>query len=346
MTATTDRRNNSVLHSIISRYIETAEPVGSKLISELLSQKEGLNASPATIRNTMAELEAEGFIEKPHCSAGRVPTVKAFRRYIDAVLTINEPFNNTNNSLLNNFADIKTGSSDIMYNAAHLLSDITHCTGIVITESKEFIIKHIRLYQVDSEQIMLVALSTDDETFSKVTQVGKTKSKLNFETMTNYLNMLGAGLTLQGLKIKILKEIKEDKAKYDNLVSKTWELGSLALAGIESLFARELLLDATSNIFDQPEYRADIDKMRMLHKTFEEKNMILKLLDKKILKNETTVLMGSESNIEELKGLSFITTPYHKDGVSAGTLGVVGPMRMNYLSIIPLVRQTARLIEQ
>lgn len=342
----TDKRNSSVLHSIISRYIETAEPVGSKLISELLSQKEGLSTSPATIRNTMAELEAEGFIEKPHCSAGRVPTVKAFRKYVDEILTSSDTLSSSKSQLLGSLPKLETGSTDIMHNAVHLLSDLTHCTGIVITESKEFIIKHIRLFQVDSEQVMLVALSTDDETFSKVTRIKKSNSKLNFETMTNYLNMLGAGLTLQGLKIKILNEIKEDKTKYDRLVAKTLELSSLALAGVDNLFVRELLLDGTANIFDQPEYRADIDKMRMLHKTFEEKNMILRLLNKNILKDKTTVLMGSESNIEELKGLSFITTPYHKDGIPAGTLGVVGPMRMNYISIIPLVRQTARLIEQ
>lgn len=346
----TEQRNNSVLHSIIGSYIKTAEPVGSKLISELLSTDVTLKVSPATIRNTMAELEAEGLIEKTHSSSGRVPTEKGFRLYIDAILNSNSSLNSKDYQL-QNFAEITntTDANSLMHSAAHILSDLTHCTGIAVTQSEEFIIKDIRLFSVDREQVMLLALSTNGETFSKVTHLKKLSNnknlkKLNFEAMTNYLNILGAGLTLQGLKIKILKELTEDKIKYDELLSKALELSSSALIGVENVFTSELLLDGTTNIFDQPEFSADIEKMKKLYKTFEEKNMILTLLDKEIIHNKTSVLMGTESNIEELKDLSFITTPYTKDGRTIGTLGVVGPVRMNYLSIIPLVRFTAGLI--
>ena len=347
----TEQRNNSVLHSIIGSYIKTAEPVGSKLISELLSTDRALKVSPATIRNTMAELEAEGLIEKTHSSSGRVPTEKGFRLYIDAILKTGSSVN-SKDFQLENFIKITTSgdANSLMHSAAHILSDLTHCTGIALTQSKEFIIKNIRLFSVDREQVMLLAVSTDDEIFSKVTRLnkrGKNSLKLNFEAMTNYLNMIGAGLTLQELRGKILKELTEDKIKYDELLSKALELSSSALIGVENVFTSELLIDGTTNIFDQPEFSADIEKMKKLYKTFEEKNIILKLLDQKIVHNSTSVLLGSESNIEELKDLSFITTPYSKDGQtdgSHGVLGVVGPVRMNYLSIIPLVRFTAGLI--
>ena len=336
MNATHDR-SKKILNAIVQDYIQTAEPVSSKAIAV----KYPMGLSPATIRNTMAELEEQGYLVQPHTSAGRVPTDKGFRLYIDGLGALDEP-RNDQKELIRKSYETPANMESALMDTARALSILTNCAGLMFIPKREsFVIKRISMLPVDRTSIMAVFVSTRGLVQTRTVRLDAGASKLDLESIANYLNSIAGGLTMLELRAKIVEEMRNDKNLYDELLAGALRLGAMAAGGAAD---DGLYVEGKANIFDQPEFRADFERMKRLFATFEEKNLFLKILDKSVEESGIHIYLGSESLISEFEGLSFVTALYARDGVTIGALGVVGPVRMNYARIIPLVDYTAGLL--
>lgn len=326
--------------AIVEDYIRTAEPVSSKAIAT----KYSLGVSPATIRNIMVELESEGFLMQPHTSAGRVPTDKSFRFYLDSLRRLEE-LPEGDKALLKKSCESPSAVEDMLTETARALSTLSNCAGLMFIPRKDsFIIKHINILPMDKTSLMVVIVSTLGMVQTRLIRFGEDVGKLNVERVSNYLNSIGAGLTVRELRTRVVEEMNNVRNLYDELLTNALKLGAMALdadAGKDGLY-----VEGRANMFDQPEFRDDFERMKKLFSAFEEKSLLVKILDKSMEENGIHIYLGSESPVKEFEGLSFVIAPYASNGEILGTLGVIGPVRMNYSKIIPLVDYTAGLLSK
>ncbi len=333
-------RTRKILKALVQDYIRTAEPVSSKALATSYS----LGVSPATIRSVMAELESLGYLVQPHTSAGRVPTEKSFRFYVDSLLDLEEPGQDAKD-LLGRICERTSAIDDVLSNTAKVLSAMTNCAGVLFIPRKEsFTIKHISLFPIDATGVMVLLVSDCGMVHSRVVPVTGIE-KLELEKVTNYLNSLGAGLTIGELRSRIVEEMTRDKNLYDELMARALRLGAAALedsGGGE----KDVLVEGKVKVLEQPEFRDDFERMKTLFSAFEEKSLLVKILDRSLDGGGPRIYLGSENDIKEFTGLSFVTAPYGRNGEVLGTLGVVGPVRMDYSRIIPLVDYTSGLLSR
>lgn len=341
MTIASDRARK-ILSAIIQDYIRTAEPVGSKAIAT----KYSMGLSPATIRNIMAELEDQGYLVQPHTSAGRVPTEKGFRLYVDGLLSLEEPGQGDKDIIKKSFND-PVSVEMILTDTAKALSAITGCAGLMFVPSKEsFTIKHINLLPMDRASVMVLFISSLGLVRTKLIRMDEELKSLDIERISNYLNSIAGGLTIRELKARIIREMQVEKNLYDELLAKALSLGAKVLQQEGGAEECEVFVEGKVNIIDQPEFRDDFERMRNLFAAFEEKSLLVKILDKSIEDGGVHIYLGSEFMVKDFEGLSFVTAPYSREGELLGTLGVIGPVRMNYSRIIPLVDYTAALFSK
>lgn len=333
-------RTRKILKALVQDYIRTAEPVSSKALATSYS----LGVSPATIRSVMAELESLGYLVQPHTSAGRVPTEKSFRFYVDSLLDLEEPGQDAKD-LLGRICERTSAIDDVLSNTAKVLSAMTNCAGVLFIPRKEsFTIKHISLFPIDATGVMVLLVSDCGMVHSRVVPVTGIE-KLELEKVTNYLNSLGAGLTIGELRSRIVEEMTRDKNLYNELMARALRLGAAALedsGGGE----KDVLVEGKVKVLEQPEFRDDFERMKTLFSAFEEKSLLVKILDRSLDGGGPRIYLGSENDIKEFTGLSFVTAPYGRNGEVLGTLGVVGPVRMDYSRIIPLVDYTSGLLSR
>ena len=339
----TSERYRKILRAIMKEYIRTAVPVSSKAISARYS----LGLSPATIRSIMADLEGDGFLVKRHASAGRAPTQKCFRLYVDSLLETEDPVD-AEKDLIKRCLDRVRDTDNVFTETTRALSTLTRCAGLALVPGIEsFVIKHIRLLPMGSARLMLLVVSSLGHVRTRVVNVGAVKEALDLDEISNYLNSIGEGLTLKSLKSRILKDMKGEKRLYGELLAKAFNLSSMSLDNTADAPAEDVFyLEGQVNIFDQPEFRDDFERMRRLFAAFEQKSLLVKILDGSMGTDGIRICMGSESSIDEFDGLSFVTAPYSRCGEIIGTLGVIGPVRMDYSKIVPLVSYTAALLSK
>lgn len=333
-------RTRKILKALVQDYIRTAEPVSSKALATSYS----LGVSPATIRNVMAELESLGYLVQPHTSAGRVPTEKSFRFYVDSLLELEEPGQEAKD-ILNRICERSAAIDEVLSNTAKVLSAITNCAGVLFIPRKEsFTIKHINLFPIDAAGLMVLLVSDCGMVHSRLVRFAGIE-RLEIERITNYLNSIGAGLTMGELRARILDEMKRDKNLYDELLAKALRLGAEALEDSHT-GQNDVVVEGKVKVLEQPEFRDDFERMKTLFSAFEEKSLLVKILDRSLDENGLKIYLGSESAVEEFNGLSFVTAPYGRHGEVLGTLGVVGPVRMDYSRIVPLVDYTSGLLSK
>ena len=334
---TTERIKN-ILQAIIIQYIYTGEPVGSGM----LNKKYILELSPATIRNIMSEMEEMGYLMQPHASAGRIPTDKGFRFYVDSILKIKELSPETREKIKTRcqpFQEIEK----VMGNASSILSSLSDWMGVVLAPRFENVfIKHIEFIKLGKMQVMMLLVSNSGIVQNRIMRIEEELVQHDFERMSAYLNGISRGLTLRKLKAKILDEMKKEKILYDQLLAKALTLSKIALDNDEN--TDKVYVEGKTNIFDQPEFIEDAEKMKLLFRAFEEKSILVKILDKTMHAQGVQIFIGSENGFNEIKECSIVTAPYGSDGNIFGTLGVIGPTRMNYSKVIPLVNYTASLL--
>lgn len=337
MTQTLTDRDREVLEAIITDYIQSAEPVGSRTVSK----KSEIRLSAATIRNVMADLEEMGFLTQPHTSAGRVPTDRAFRFYVDSILEVRKLTSVDRDRIEMGFQDEGMDKNEIMKRASSLLSLLSRQTGVILAPRfGSNIFKHIEFIKLREKTILVIIVCKSGEVQNKLIESDEHMSQDELDKYSRYLTEIMGGLNLVEAKRKILDEMKKEKVLFDKLMYRALQLSQKAL---EDEGGGDLYIEGKTNILQSPEF-ADLEKMRTLLQAFEEKTKIVKLLDKALLAEGMQIFIGAENEFNEMKDCSMIAAPYSRENFTLGTLGIIGPTRMDYPGIIPIVDYTARIV--
>ncbi len=347
-----DSRVETLLAALIKEHLVTGEAVGSRVLSDRFSH--GYGWSPATIRNVMGDLEDAGFVEQPHTSAGRIPTDKGYRYYVDNMLCEARLSRSDLKAIdrLFSASDIDAAASPdrLMETASHVLSALSQNVGIVVSPSlAENRLKHIEFVQLPDKRILVVLVSMANIIHNKVIRTTDELTQDELDRTARYLNAEFSGKSLLTIRAEIVELMKEEKALYDQLLRNAVLLCERSLEG-EEASGGDVYVDGTSNILTKPDF-VDIERMRDLFRTFEEKSRLIKILNECVhdahnYPGDVHVVIGREHLARSMRNCALITAPYRVgSNGSIGTLGVVGPMRIEYARIMAMVNYMARLIE-
>lgn len=350
-----DLRGRVVLSAIIEEYLMTGEPVGSKVISEKFSNAAGW--SSATIRNVMSDLEEAGYLTHPHTSAGRIPTDKGYRFYVDnllGVLQISQSDLDLINSSLGVNANEEVQPEKLLEKTSQLLSALSNNVGIVVTPSlANDVLQHIKFVALADKKILVVLVSAPNIVHHKIIRLESTFSQDELDRTANYLNVEFAGKNLTAIRGEILARMHEEKALFDKLLQTAMILCSESLVGDDAT-AGAVYVDGASNIVAKPDFSGNFERLRELLRTIEEKTRLVTILNE-CLTRETAnasggvqVFIGGETLAPALQQCALIAAPYRLGaGENAfGTLSVLGPTRLEYSRLIAIVGYIARLLEQ
>lgn len=340
MTPVLDERKKEVLRSVIQLHIETGEPVGSASLSDVLHR----SLSPATLRNIMADLEALGYLAHPHPSAGRVPTDDGYRFYVDSLMG-RRPLGPRDAAAIHSSLRLADASpNQVLENASHVLSRLSHNVGFVLApDIARTRFRHVDLVGLGHPRILVVMVSRTGILTNKVVELDEPLTQDQLQACANYLNAQFAGMTLAGIRAHLLELMGEEKALYDSLLQK-------ALALAERAFAAEgaegsVYLDGTSNMLDKAD-AVDLDRMRALFKTFEEKGRLVRILNACISGDGIRILIGHENPDPDLRDMAMVTAGYPLEGDVGFGLGVLGSTRMEYAHVVALVDHVARAVSE
>ena len=332
-----DERAQHLLKVLVKRYIREGQPVGSRT----LSRDSGLDLSPATIRNVMADLEDLGLVRSPHTSAGRVPTVSGFRFFVDSLLRA-EPIEAGAADRLRQQLQPDRAVPELVQSTSSLLSDITHLAGLVTLPRREHLrLRHVEFLPLSAQRVLVVLVVNDREVQNRVIQTGRQYSEQELQQAANYLNVVFAGKDLPEARETLLREMQAAREGVNRMMLAAIEVADQAFAAKER--GDDYILAGQTNLMEFAELR-DLEKMRQLFEAFYEKRRILHLLDKALRADGMQIFIGEESGYEVLGELSVVTAPYTVNGQVVGVLGVIGPTRMAYERVIPIVDVTARLL--
>jgi heat-inducible transcriptional repressor len=332
-----DERRRDVLRSVIQLHIETGEPVGSESLARTLNR----SLSPATLRNIMADLEALGYLDHPHTSAGRMPTDEGYRFYVDSLMDP-QPLPARDAAAID--SALRRGEASleqVMERASHLLSTLSKHVGFVlIPDIAQTSFRHVDLVPLAHPRVLVVMVSSTGIVTNKVIEVEERLSREELQACANYLNEHFAGLALATVRQRLLELMQEEKALYDSLLKNVAALGERAFSepGEASVY-----LDGASNMLSKPEFE-DLTRMRAIFKTFEEKGRMVRILNACIGGDGIRVLIGHENPEPDLRQLAFVTSSLPVEGEAGWGLGVLGSTRMEYAHVVTLVDHMAQAI--
>jgi len=327
-------RAQLLLKTLVERYIVEGQPVGSRA----LSKYSGLDLSPASIRNVMADLEETGFIASPHTSAGRVPTARGYRFFVDTLLTV-KPLATVEISQLEGQLHAEN-TQKLVASASQLLSDLTHFAGVVMTPRRSAGFRHIEFLRLSDTRILLILVTPERDVQNRILFTEKSYSPSELTEAANILNQHYAGLTFEEIRQRIRAELKQLTEDMSRLMTAALEAGSRAAS--ES--AEEVVISGESNLLDSQDLSANMANLRKLFELFDRKTGLLQILDVSSRAQGVQIFIGGESGVAPLDECSVITAPYKVDGQVVGTVGVIGPTRMAYERVIPIVDITAKLL--
>lgn len=331
-----NERSRHLLKLLVERYIADGQPVASTA----LSRDKSLGVSPATIRNMMAELEELGLIHSPHTSAGRVPTNSGYRFFVDSLLTVTRPEQKQLSELKIN-VEKERGSSQIITNASQLLSGITHLAGVVSMPKRETAnFRQIEFMALSNAQVLVILVTNDDEVHNRVIQTSKDFTAPELQQASNYLNELFAGQSLQQVSSIIAHEMSEARKQVNQMMI---DAINLAHQSVPTKQYEDVVLSGATNLMDFQEL-SDVSNMRHLFEAFSQKQDIVHLLDRCMNAEGVQIFIGDESGYQPFGECSLVTAPYTVDDKMVGVLGVIGPTRMSYDKVIPLVDVTAKVL--
>ncbi|HXG31482.1 MAG TPA: heat-inducible transcriptional repressor HrcA [Thermodesulfobacteriota bacterium] len=329
-------RGKRLLHLIIDYYIKTGQPVGSfKLVDRY-----NLPWSSATVRSTMAELMDKGYLVQPHVSAGRIPTEKGIRFYVDSLLYPQRLSEGMRVVIRRLYKKIDGTIEEVMYETTRVLSDISHCAGVATLPSTRFMkMKSAELVKLGHRKVLVIIVFEGGMTEKTLVRVNREIPNDVFYRISDYLNKIAVGLTLDELKTLIVDRLKDQNKIYREFIESVIRFSSKVF---EQKPKSDVFIKGQTSFFDNLQFSNPFG-LKELFKAFEEKNLLADILDKVMKGDGTKVLVGSENGVME--GYSLIAAPYGSDK-RRGTLGVLGPMRMDYSQIIPLVGYTARIVSK
>ena len=345
-----DARGQSVLAAIIKEHLRTGEPVGSRTISERFAG--GVGWSSATIRNVMAELEELGLVEQPHTSAGRVPTDKGYRFYVDHLVG-DARLSRADLSAIDRTLGIPADGaqpSRLMEKVSHALSELSENVGIVVSPPvSDSRLEHIEFLQLSDGRILVVLVFAPNVVQNKIIRLDERLTQEELEGAARYLNTEFSGKSLQAIRAEVLALMREEKALYDRLLRNAVLLFERSVEGGDEETG-DVYIDGASNILAKPDF-SDVERLRELFRTFEAKSRLVKILNECIagepVFGDVHVVIGREHSAPQLQSCALITAPYRLgEGFVAGTVGVVGPMRLEYARTIAAVNYVARLVER
>ncbi|HWA91587.1 MAG TPA: heat-inducible transcriptional repressor HrcA [Rhizomicrobium sp.] len=330
-------RPREVFRHLVEAYLTSGEPVGSRTLSQRLP----VQLSPASIRNVMADLEAMGLLYAPHTSAGRVPTEKGLRLFVDGLLEIGQLAPDERVAIEARINGSGRGIEEVLTQATSLLSGLSRCAGLVVAAKQDAALKHVEFVAVAPGKALVVIVGDDGQVENRLidTPMGLPASAL--VEASNYLNARLRGRTLEDARAAILTELEDERAALDALTAKIVAEGLATLAGPEKV----LIVRGTSHLLDTVEAQIDLERVRTLFDDIERKADLIRLLELAREGDGVRIFIGSENRLFSLSGSSIVAAPYaNAQGKVVGVIGVLGPTRLNYGRIIPMVDHTAKVI--
>ncbi|MCG8378501.1 MAG: heat-inducible transcriptional repressor HrcA [Proteobacteria bacterium] len=333
-------RSLSLFKALVEHFIDDGAPVGSRT----LAKDSELNLSPATIRNVMADLEDLGLLHSPHTSSGRIPTAKGYRLFVDSLLRVND----LNSFEVEKIARELAPENDfpaLMQRTSSMLSDITQLAGVVmLPRTQQTTLEHIEFVALSTNRVLVILVVNDREVQNRIINTNKDYSAAELQQFSNYLNELFAGKDLEYVRKSILDELEKMKDQVHQSMQSAIEMAQMVFSSdTKKADSDELLFSGQTNLMDVAEL-CDVEKLKKLFETFNQKRDILHLLEQAINADGIQIFIGEESGYDVLDNCSVVTSPYEVDGQILGVLGVIGPTRMHYERVIPIVDITAKML--
>jgi heat-inducible transcriptional repressor len=325
-----DERAHLLLKILVERYIDEGQPVGSRT----LSKASGLDLSPATIRNVMSDLEELGLIASPHTSAGRVPTARGYRVFVDTMLTVKHEQFSATHSLA------PDQPQKVIANAASLLSNLSHFVGVVMAPRRGTVFRHIEFLRLSERRFLVIIVSPDGDVQNRVLFTDFDYSQSQLLETSNYLNTHFSGMAIEQVRERLQAEVDRLRGEIANLMQAAVQVSSEALSQAQD----EVVISGERNLLAVSDFNHDMGQLRRAFDLFEQKAQLIRLLDNSAQAHGVRIFIGGESQVVPIEELSVVSAPYEVNGEVVGTLGVIGPTRMHYDRMIQIVDITAKLV--
>jgi heat-inducible transcriptional repressor len=329
-----DKRAQILLKTLIERYIAEGQPVGSRT----LSKYSGLDLSPATIRNVMADLEELGFIASPHTSAGRVPTPLGYRFFVDTLLVIKPLESNALHRLEDELHP--DNPQRVIQAASQLLSQLTQFAGVVMTPRRRAVtFRHIEFLKLSEKRMLLIVVTPEGDVQNRILFTERDYTAAELHEAANYINQNYSGQSFEEVRVRLQGELRELRQDLITLMSTALDAGSRALTE-----TGDFVISGERNLFTVQDLSQDVTRLKQLLDLFERKSSLLQILDHSLRGQGVQIFIGGESGVAAPDEVAVVIKPYTVDGEVVGTVGVIGPTRMAYDRVIPIVDVTAKLL--
>jgi len=334
-----NERSRQVLRHIVDAYVETGEPVGSRSISRRL----GMALSPATIRNVMSDLEEAGLLYAPHTSAGRLPTDRGLRLFVNGLLELGDLTQDERRTIDGKCAAAGRSVPEVMEEASQLLSGLSRCAGLVVAPKAERTLKHIEFLHLGPGRALVVLVTEDGQVENRIIDVPVGLPSSSLIEASNFLASRLVGRTLAEARAAVMTEMEQHKAELDALTSRVVEAGLATWAG--GNIGGALIVRGQANLLENVTALSDLERIRALFAALETKESLAKLLDSAETAEGVQIFIGAQNELFGLAGCSMVIAPYRDSRQKiVGAVGVIGPTRINYARVIPMVDYTARVI--
>ncbi len=328
-------KSRLLLKTLIVEYIRDGQPVGSKTLAD----KTEVSVSPATVRNIMSDLEERGFVTSPHTSAGRVPTSLGYRLFVDSLITV-DPVDTMDLASLNKNLDPDMSSKELVERASDMLSAVTRMAGLVtIPRRDQVTLRHVDFLQLEGNRVLVILVLDDHEVQNRVIYTRENYSEVQLREASNFINQNFGGEALSSIRTRLISSMRSDKESMYTLMQTTLDVADQAFGPTEA--EGDFVVTGQENLLTTSQALEDI---RQLFQAFSMKGDILHLLDRCMETDGVQLFIGNESGYSILDDLSVVTSSYQVDGEAVGVLGVIGPTRMAYERVIPIVDATARIL--
>lgn len=343
MSVELNERANALLRTLVEAYIRDGQPVGSRA----LARGSGLKLSPATVRNVMVDLEEAGLVVSPHTSAGRVPTAKGYRLFVDSLVKAQTMLmeNAAVEALKNQFETRGRPLSDLMMSASSVLSRITSMASVVMVQRQiDKSLRHVEFLALGENRLLVILVTVDEEVRNYVIHTSRQFSAAELQYISNYLSQSFAGCELNSMRERVVQELRLARDDMDRLMRAAIEMADQVLEQTDKNDEEEeCVISGQTNLMDYAEL-SNVEKLRELFEAFNRKRDILHILDQCLQSPGVQIFIGEESGYHPFDHCSVVTSTYERDGKILGVLGVIGPTRMAYNRVIPIVDITAKLL--